>query len=461
MSQISLSFFPERKIYSITEINAAIRDALESAFADVWVEGEISNCRRAPSGHYYFTLKDAQSQLRCVFFRQNARFLKFQPDDGLAVLARGRIGVYEARGEYQLSVLHMEPRGAGALQLAFEQLKKKLAAEGLFDAARKRPLPAFPQRIGLITSPRGAVIADMLRVLGRRFPGLHIRLYPVRVQGEGAAGDLETALEYFGRTRWADLLIVGRGGGSLEDLWPFNEERVARAIAASPIPVISAVGHETDFTIADFVADLRAPTPSAAAELAIRPRAEFIERVHNLEERLGRALRYKLVTMLQKFTELGIERPLALLRRRMDRASQHTDELDYQLRERMRRRLLEAERRLGAADARLRALDPRRQLAARRHRLLELRADLHRLLHLRLARLAGRLESLAAQLGHLSPLRVLERGYAIVQDEQGRLIRAASQTEPGRRLRVRLHAGGLRVTVEQVMAGEAASGEAE
>ncbi len=467
MSQFSLNFLPERRVYSISEINAAIRETLEGAFDDVWVEGEISNCRQAPSGHYYFTLKDDQSQLRCVFFRQNARFLRFKPADGLAVLARGRIGVYEARGEYQLSVDHLEPRGAGALQLAFEQLKKKLAAEGLFDAARKRPLPLFPRTIGLVTSPRGAVVSDMLRILERRFPGLHLILYPVRVQGDGAAAEICEAIQYLGGQRARrpipgippDLVIVARGGGSLEDLWPFNEESVARAIAACPVPVISAVGHETDFTIADFVADLRAPTPSAAAELAIRERSEFIERIAGLEDRLGRAARYHCSTRLRRLSEIGIERVLSLLRRRMDRASQRTDDLDYRAREHMRRRLLEAERRLWEADARLLAHDPRRHLASQRARLEQLRTAADRLIHMRLARLSGRLESLGAQLGHLSPLRVLERGYAIVQDESGMLLRRASETSPGRNLRVRLHKGSLDAQVLRVDAGAAESSD--
>jgi exodeoxyribonuclease VII large subunit len=450
MSQFSLNFLPERKIYSVSEINAAIREMLEGGFAEVWIEGEISNLRAAPSGHFYFTLKDAQAQLRCVFFRQNARYLKFKPADGLAVLARGRISVYEVRGEYQLTVGHMEPLGLGALQLAFEQLKRKLAAEGLFDPSRKRPLPLFPRRIGLVTSPRGAVIADMLRIFARRFPGLHILLYPVRVQGEGAAGDICEALRFFTRFEAADLLIVARGGGSLEDLWPFNEESVARAIAASAIPVISAVGHETDVTIADFVADLRAPTPSAAAELAIRARSEFVEMVANWQERLGRAMRYQSLILSRRLTERGVERAAGLLRRRIDRFGQQTDDSDYRLREITRRRLLEAARRLDAADRRLRAVDPRTQVVRCRSRLEQLRAAFQPLLRLRLARLSGRLDSLHAQLSHLSPLRVLERGYAIVRDQDGRLLRRASQTAPGRALDVRLHEGSLGVEVREV-----------
>ncbi|MBI3666249.1 MAG: exodeoxyribonuclease VII large subunit [Acidobacteria bacterium] len=454
MAQSSFSFFAERRIYSVSEINAAIRETLESDFADVWVEGEISNFRPAPSGHLYFTLKDAQAQLKSVFFRQDARLLRFKPADGMAVLARGRVSVYEVRGEYQLYVELLEPLGAGALQLAFEQLKKKLAAEGLFDPGRKKPLPLFPRRIGLVTSPRGAVIADMLRILGRRFPGLHIRLYPVPVQGEGAAGKICEALNYFSDSGWSDLLIVGRGGGSLEDLWPFNEESVARAIAACPVPVISAVGHETDFTIADFVADLRAPTPSAAAELAIRSKSEFVELITGWYERLCQALRYQVAVLHRRLTDLGVERVAGSLRRRLNGAGQRTDELDYRLREQVRRRLLETERRLGAAAARLQAQDLRVQLASRRVQIEQLRAAFEPLLQLRLARLRGRLDSLHAQLGHLSPLGVLERGYAIVQDESGRVLRRAAETAPGRGLRVRLHEGRLRAEVWEIESGQ-------
>jgi exodeoxyribonuclease VII large subunit len=290
----------------------------------------------------------------------------------------------------------------------------------------------------------------MIRILTRRFPGLHLRLYPVRVQGDGAAEEIAEAIRYFNGAAAADLLIVGRGGGSLEDLWPFNAEIVARAIAASTLPVISAVGHETDFTIADFVADLRAPTPSAAAELAVRTRADFSEGIGNLQDRLGRAVRYRLAMALQRLTEVGVERPLGVLRRRLGRAAQRTDELDYRLRDRLRQRLLEAERRLRDALAHLRAQDPRRRLAERRARLEQLSAALATGLPQRLALLRGRLDSLAAQLGQLSPVKVLERGYALVQDEHGRLLRRASEAAPGQSLRVRLHEGRLVVEVRDI-----------
>jgi exodeoxyribonuclease VII large subunit len=394
--------------------------------------------------------------LRCVFFRQNSRFLKFKLNDGLAVLARGRITVYDVRGEYQLLVEHLEPRGAGALQLAFEQLKKKLAGEGLFDQARKRPLPFFPRVIGLVTSPRGAVIADMLHIFERRFSGLRLLLYPVRVQGEGAAAEICEAVQFFGgggRHRPGvppDVIIVARGGGSLEDLWPFNEESVARAIAACPTPVISAVGHETDFTIADFVADLRAPTPSAAAELAIRPRSDFLEIVRGFEERLGRGARYKLSLCRRQLSEVDAGRGLGALRRRLGRAGQRADELDYATREQIRRSILRHERRLQLASGRLGALDPRRRLAAQQARLAGLQAAAERWMHVRLARASARMDSLRTELGHLSPLRVLERGYAIVQDATGKALRSASETVPGMPLRVRLHEGTLGVDVRSV-----------
>ncbi len=270
--QLTLSLQPERQVFRVSELNAAVQRMFETGFRSIWVLGEISACRAANSGHFYFVLKDEQSQLKCALFKGAARLARFKPQDGLSVIARGSLEVYEARGEYQLIVELLEPQGAGALQLAFEQLKRKLAAEGLFDGARKRPLPKFPSRIGIVTSPSGAVIRDILHVLERRFQGLHVRLYPAQVQGEGSVEQVCAGLRFFSRKPWANVVILARGGGSLDDLWTFNEEAVARAIACSSVPVISAIGHETDFTIADFVADLRAPTPSAAAELVIRTR---------------------------------------------------------------------------------------------------------------------------------------------------------------------------------------------
>ena len=275
MGQSLFDFQPQRQVYSVSELTQRLKGLLETQFPDVWVAGEISNLRPATSGHLYFTLKDSNAQLRAVCFRSQARYLKFKPRDGVSVIARGRLSVYEARGEYQLLVELLEPAGLGALQLAFEQLKAKLAAEGLFDTARKKPLPVLPRTVGIVTSPSGAVIRDILRVLRRRYRNMNALLYPVRVQGEGAAQEIVQAIEHLNRRGGVDVMILARGGGSLEDLWAFNEEDVARAIAASRIPIISGVGHESDFTIADFVADLRAPTPSAAAELVVHRKQDF------------------------------------------------------------------------------------------------------------------------------------------------------------------------------------------
>ena len=337
MEQYALPLLPQRRVYTVSELNAAIRGILDQEFPDVWVAGEISGTKLATSGHYYFTLKERDSQLRCVCFRSTHRYLKFKPQDGVAVVARGRIDVFEARGEYQLLVEFLEPQGHGALQFAFEQLKKKLAAEGLFDAERKRALPRFPRRIGIVTSPRGAVISDMLHILERRFPGLHVRVFPATVQGEGSIEDVCRGIEYFSRTAWAELVIVARGGGSLEDLWTFNEEAVARAIAGSQVPIVSAVGHETDVTIADFVADLRAPTPSAAAELVVRTRDELLAGIETSRRHVTQAIRYRLAMARRVIDQQGIQRALAVFHRAVGRRLQRVDEQEYRLRERVER----------------------------------------------------------------------------------------------------------------------------
>ncbi len=449
MEQIAFRFEPSRRVFTVAELNAAIHGLLEREFADVWVTGEISGTRLAASGHYYFTLKEQDAQLRCVCFRQTARYLKFKPQDGVAVIARGRIDVYEVRGEYQLLVEILEPQGRGALQLAFEQLKKKLAAEGLFDAARKRPIPAFPRRIGIVTSPAGAAIRDLLNILERRFPGLHIRLFPAQVQGEGAVEEVCRGIEYFGASGWADVVIVGRGGGSLEDLWTFNEEAVARAIAACPVPVISAVGHETDVTISDFVADLRAPTPSAAAELVVGTRQHVVERVEAAEATLRQALRYRLADAERKLHQRGIERATSLLSRRIGRSLQRVDEVDYELRRRMRSLLVLARAHWGELEARLKALDLRLRFALTRRRLEAANRTAAETMRARLARARRRYEPLAAELHQLSPLRVLERGYAIVQDEQGRILKDAADAPPPAAIGVRLARGRLRARVTE------------
>jgi len=449
VEQFALEFdlAPRLRIYTVGELNAAIRAALDEEFQDIWVAGEISGLKPAASGHLYFTLKERDSQVRCVAFRSAHRFWKFKPRDGLAVLARGRIDVYEPRGEYQLQVETLEPRGVGALQLAFEQLKKKLAAEGLFAAERKRPLPRFPRRIGIVTSPRGAAIADLIHVLTRRFPGLHIRLFPARVQGEGAVEEVCRGIEYFSRTKWADLLIVGRGGGSLEDLWTFNEEAVARAIAACSVPVISAVGHETDVTIADFVADLRAPTPSAAAELAVPLRDDLLARVAAARGACLRALRYRLAMLERRLRQQGIERAASALDRRVGRAQQRVDDLAYVMRERMRAVCDGRERERRALEARLRRFDVRPRLASGRRRLETAAAAAEQSVRMRLARRRGAFEQLAAKLGQLSPLGILSRGYAIVSNQEG-IVKDATAAPPGSRIHARLAKGELDAVVE-------------
>ena len=447
MEQIAFRFEPVRRVFTVAELNAAVRGLLEREFADVWVAGEISGTRPAASGHYYFTLKERDAQLRCVCFRQTARYLKFKPQDGVAVIARGRIDLYEARGEYQLLVEALEPQGRGALQFAFEQLKTKLAAEGLFDASRKRAIPAFPRRIGIVTSPTGAAIRDLLNILERRFPGLHIRLFPAQVQGEGAVEEVCRGIEYFSASGWPDVVIVGRGGGSLEDLWTFNEEAVARAIAACSVPVISAVGHETDVTIADFVADLRAPTPSAAAELVVGTRQHVLERIEGSEVKLRQALRYRLADAERKLRQRGIERATALLSRRIGRSLQRVDELDSELRHQARSLAGLGRARWSDLNARLKALDLRLRFAETRRRLATADRAAAETVRSRLGRARGRYQQLAAALDQLSPLRVLERGYAIVQDERGRVIKDAAQTPPDSAIGIRLSRGRLTARV--------------
>ena len=448
MEQFELGFdpIPPRRVFSVTELNGAIRAILDGEFSDISVTGEISGLKLAASGHYYFTLKDRESQVKAVAFRSAHRFWKFKPRDGLAVLARGRIDVYEPRGEYQLQVELLEPQGLGALQLAFEQLKKKLAGEGLFAAERKRPLPRFPRRIGIVTSPRGAAIADMVQVLARRFPGLHIRLFPALVQGEGSVEEVVRGLEYFSRTGWPDVVIVGRGGGSLEDLWTFNEEAVARAIAACSVPVISAVGHETDITIADFVADLRAPTPSAAAEMVVCTREELFDRIAAARAKATQAVRYRLAMLERRLRQQGIDRALGTLHRRIGRGLQQTDEYEYRMRGSLRAAIDSRERTRRTLEARVRQFDVRPRLAAGRRRMEAAHHAAREAMRARLAPCRGRLDRLAAQLSQLSPLRVLERGYAIVSNQAG-VVTDAVTAPPASRIHVRLHRGALDAVV--------------
>lgn len=450
MSQFSLNLQPTRRIWTVTELTARIRDLLEAKFHDLWVEGEISNFRQAQSGHLYFTIKDERAQVRCVCFRNDARLLKFRPEDGLHVTVRGAIGVYEARGEYQIYVQSIEPVGLGALQLAFEQLRRRLETEGLFDPSRKKPLPLFPRRIGLITSPAGAAIRDVLRVLSRRFPGVHVVVYPVRVQGDGAAKEIVEAIRYLNRKRLADVLILARGGGSLEDLWAFNEEIVARAIAASLLPVITGVGHETDFTIADFVADVRAPTPSAAAEIVVSTRQEFDRHISELSRRLVERVRYMLLERRHMVSELASDRAFRRLPDLVSQQRQKIDDSVQALADRLHGRMRAAQNRLGTVDRRLSRIDLRVRLGAwqlaieQRRRRLATAAE--HLFSIRRQRLAA----LAVQLDERSPLRQLDRGYSLCYDASGHLLRDATNVSIGDEIAVRLSRGRLSAQVREI-----------
>lgn len=450
MEQLGLDFAVSQRPLTVGEVTAAIRELLESAFDNCRVAGEVSNCRRAPSGHYYFTLKDGDAQLKCVCFRQAAMYLKVKPQNGLEVIAHGRIGVYEARGEYQLYVDSLEPQGHGALQLAFELLKKKLEAEGLFEAERKRELPRIPQRVGIVTSPSGAAIADIIRVLGRRFPGLEIRLYPAAVQGENAVAEISAGLRYFSDSGWPDVVIVGRGGGSIEDLWAFNEEDVARAIAASEVPVIAAVGHQTDFTIADFVADVRAPTPSAAAEIAVPEKDELLSTLAGNQERLLRAVRYRVERATRRMLESGVERPAAILRHRATQLWQRTDDLELRLRENFVDRLRRADSRLRDTQHRLAGVDLQVRLGRSRGRLEQLHNKVLLSGERPVQMGRGRLEAATVRLEALNPAAVLERGYSILTTPDGAVVRQRSDVTVGQALEAQLHDGRLGVRVENV-----------
>lgn len=452
--QMALPLEAQRRVFRVSELSAAVQQMFEVEFRGILVAGEISGCRLAPSGHHYFLLKDEESQVKCVLFKGTARFARFKPQDGLAVIARGSLEVYEARGEYQLIVEMLQPQGAGALQLAFEQLKKKLAAEGLFEQSRKRALPALPCRIGMVTSPAGAVIRDMLQVLERRFPGLHVQLFPAQVQGEGAVEQVCRGISYFSDGGWADVLIVARGGGSLEDLWTFNEEAVARAIAGSKVPVISAIGHETDFTIADFVADGRAATPSAAAEIVISTRESLLEQIAACRTKAVQSVRYRLLSCSRDLHRRGTERAATVVHRSLARRAQGVDDLDYRLREVQQRGLDVKRRRLAELTRRLQASDLRLRFARNRHREELLRERLSKCMDTRIWQARRRHESLAGHLRQLSPLAVLARGYAIVENSAGRVLLAASETAAGEQVRIRLHRGELDAAVRETREGE-------
>jgi exodeoxyribonuclease VII large subunit len=437
-----------RRALTVSQLTERIQGVLETEFLDVWVEGEVSNLKLASSGHWYFSLKDDQAQVRAVVWRTDARLIRFRPRDGMKVLARGQLRVYPPRGEYQLAVQLLEPLGKGSLQQAFEELKQKLEREGLFDPARKRPLPMLPRRIGVVTSPTGAVLRDILRVLRSRYANLEVLVYPALVQGEGAAAEIAHGIRALNRIAGLDVILLARGGGSLEDLWAFNEEAVARAIAASRIPTLSAVGHETDFTIADFVADLRAATPSAAAERVVQAKQELEARVVALGERRDAALRLRLARVRARVEGAAAHRVFAAERGRLRVLAQRTDELARRSQALVLRGVERGRAHARRLRERLEAFRLDRQLAARRERLELQRERLGVLFRAEAGRQRARLGALAASLDGLSPLAVLGRGYALVWDEaRGRLVRSAAEVAPGAALRIRLHEGGLRASV--------------
>ncbi|MBI1759969.1 MAG: exodeoxyribonuclease VII large subunit, partial [Acidobacteria bacterium] len=445
-SKLLATLFAESRVYTVSELNEGIKEVLESEFFTLHVQGEISNYKRHTSGHWYFTLKDAHSQLRAVFFRQWNRLLRFEPENGLEVRLRGRLSVYEPRGEYQIVVETVEPVGVGTLQLAFQQQVKRLSADGLFDEARKRSLPAYPRCIGIVTSPVGAVLRDMLQILLRRNPAINILIAPVRVQGNGAAGEIADAIRLLNRYakqrgNQLDVIIVGRGGGSMEDLWAFNEEQVARAIFSSELPVVSAVGHETDYTIADFVADLRAPTPSAAAELVAVEASALIARFEALQEHLRRATIYDLLRRRQQLRNLTESRgftdaaqlviDFAVRRRELEERAASA------LKENFRRavwRLLDLQRRLSATDFRA-------PILLHQTKLVSLTQRLERALQRRVEREARKLAIAASKLDTLSPLSVLGRGYVLVKDDSGKLVTRAAQLSSSQNLKLRFEDG--------------------
>jgi exodeoxyribonuclease VII large subunit len=433
-----------RRVLTVSELTARIRTVLEEGFFEVWVEGELSSCRVWNTGHLYFTLKDPAAQIRGVMFRSALRALRFAPKDGLRVVARGRLSVYDPKGEYQLVCEHLEPEGLGARQLAFEQLKERLATEGLFAAARKRPLPALPRKIGVVTSLDGAAVRDIVQILRRRYVNVHIVIRPTRVQGEDASLDIARGVRAVSSVPGVDVVIVGRGGGASEDLWAFNSEVVARAIAGCRVPTISAVGHETDVTIADFVADLRAPTPSAAAELVVARKDELVNGIERLERRLRASLATRLHRAESRLRSLEARPGLAGMSGRLAGRARHADELTDELHGAVRSLLARRLRAHRVQRALLDAFDPRRRLAEIRNRLMAADGRMRTTLERRRHAADARLRSAAGRLESLSPLGVLARGYAVCWNEaRTALVRDAASVAPGDRVHVRLHRGEL------------------
>ena len=434
-------------MWKVRELVAAVRTHIEREYSDAWVEGEISNFRAPESGHLYFTLKDGNAQIRVVMFRSSARLLRFRPADGLQVVTRGRVTIYEDRGELQISAEYLEPKGAGSLQLAFEQLKAKLEAEGLFAAERKKPIPSLPARIGIVTSPQAAALRDILNILQRRHFSANVLIFPAQVQGDAAASEVAAGIRYFNQAAEVGVIIVARGGGSAEDLASFNNEGLARTIAASAIPVISAVGHETDFTITDFVADLRAPTPSAAAELVIRSRQEIEEQSSALQERLSRAMRYRLLMGRQRLTELAQHGAFVRIMEVIRQRQQKLDDIHHRMELAARGQIERSRRRWETISAAVRHYDLRLVLSGMGKELDSWTTALTAVTRHVLLQHRVRAERMRTALESLSPLAILDRGYALVFDAGGKLLKDPSTVDVGDSIRARLAHGEIDASV--------------
>lgn len=439
------------KVYTIAQLTSKIRGELERSFENIWVEGEVSNLRLPPSGHIYFTLKDKSSQLKVIIFKNKIRYLKFRLQDGMQILTKGNITVYEKRGEYQLLAEYAEPKGVGALQIAFEELKKRLAQEGLFDEVHKKPLPLLPRCIGLVTSPTGAAIRDILNIIDRRFPNVRIIINPVRVQGEGAAKEIATAMAELNELPEVDIIILTRGGGSLEDLWCFNEEIVARAIYASRIPVMSAVGHEIDYTIADFVADMRAPTPSAAAELVVANKEALTDKVRSLNIRLHQGIKFRFENYANKLQLLVQSKPFSDPGRQIKEYQQRLDEMVFSMRKNMFHFLQQTGQQLTHTEQRLKSFPPTRQIKIYKQQLSQRVEKLKLVYSYFTGNRQTSLQAIMDRLDTLSPLAILKRGYSICRRWPGlEVLARAEEVKPAEQVAVKLYHGGLICRVEKI-----------
>jgi len=444
-----VDLFAQRKIYSVYDITSEIKRSLDK-LGIIWLQGEISNFKRHSSGHLYFSLKDAKAQIKAACFKNNNMYLKFRPEDGMEVIARGRLSVYEPRGDYQIIVEYMEPVGLGSLQLAFDQLKEKLRKEGLFDEEHKVSLPLLPKKVGIVTSPTGAAIRDMLRILKRRNASLDVLLYPARVQGQGAAEEIAAGIRYLNSRTDIDVIIIGRGGGSIEDLWAFNEEIVAQAIYRSGLPLISAVGHEVDFTIADFVADLRAPTPSAAAEMVSGAREDLRMSVNSLQGRLGQAMRRGIERRRLNLERLSHNKAFTVAPNKIRDLQQRFDEATLRMAQSMRQFADGIRHREQMLSTRLKKLDLRRFIDHKKEILARNRQGLIAGIRARLRNERSRFQVAVGKIDALSPLAILQRGFALCRDAQGNIVKSAADVSLGDKVRVTLAAGELDCRVEEI-----------